>query len=165
MAANPWDQREDEQPEAYARFLIYRNLGVTRSLVDAYGAYLSLQPGAKKGNKKLLLPGSWAEDSSRFDWVARSTAWDVHHLSKQGPELVVLWTEILLQAARKAARKLADPRCKPTTFAGCLSVIEKLSPYLTPELCRALTDRHQEPEPPDSCSLDRLARPEDRHEE
>lgn len=67
MAA--WDRIEGvESAKAYAAFVVYRDLGVQRSLQKAWERYTD---GNKKG-----MPGYFGEWSRKFNWVARAEAWD-----------------------------------------------------------------------------------------
>ena len=128
--AHPWDQRPDEPPEAYARFLTYRNLGPGRSLALANNVHV----GAAKRRKSPNPSGQWQDDSVEYDWIKRAIAWDVHHLKDQGHELARMWMAVLLSAVTKAAQRLADPDCQPKDFTQALAVVDKLSPYLTPDV-------------------------------
>lgn len=141
--SDPWDQLPGESPESYARFLTFRNLGPGRSLALACNIHTS----AAKRRKTPYASGTWQDDSAKNEWVARATAWDIHQISAQGDELARLWVGILVSAATKAAQKLADPRCKPKDFAQALSVVEKLSPYLTPDVLRSLQPPSGDPQP------------------
>lgn len=136
-----WDRRDGEPAEAYARFLTYRNLGPGRTLALA----AQLHTGGSK--RKKTLAGHWCGESSKHDWIERATAWDIDRLTKQGDELCRYWIGILVSVARKAAERLADPRCKPTTFAQCINVIEKLSPFLTPDVLKSLQPAAPPPPP------------------
>lgn len=138
--AELWDRLDNEPPEAYARFLTYRNLGPGRTLALAEQTHQS----SKK--RKKTIGGHWCGESSKYQWSDRAIAWDIDRLTKQGDELARLWVGILVSAATKAAQKLADPRCKPTTFAQCLAVVEKLSPYLTPDVLKSLQPAPPAPE-------------------
>lgn len=162
MAADPWTQRPDEPPESFVRFQFYLQLGPARSLTLAYMSYCQSLPGAKKRARTQPAPGNWTEDSSRFDWPARATAFDIRHLQERGGELVVMWNELICQAVRKALERITSARCSPKTYRECLAAISAGAPFLTPELLASFTARQQrEPEPPDSCPLDFRPIPED----
>jgi len=66
----PWDRRQDEPAPAYARFLIYRNLGPRRSLAQAQEVC-----GVSLGRLKQL-SGLWS-------WPARALAWDKLRFKQQ----------------------------------------------------------------------------------
>lgn len=152
--APPWAQRPDESDEAYARFLLYRNLGPGRSLQLAYRTYLktfrNAVPDATKGNKKPQVPGHWGDDSARHKWGDRAAAWDIAQLERQGPELARLWAGILVAAATKAAQKLAEPGCQPKDFMQALAVVDRLAPYLTPDALKHLQPTPDGPGEPKS---------------
>lgn len=65
-----WDIREGEPAKAYAYFLIYRQLGVSRSLKK-----VAEQTGSKEN--------SLAKVSGMFDWKARAEAFDVWSLQQR----------------------------------------------------------------------------------
>jgi len=139
---NPWDQQPGEPDDAYARFLLYRNIGPGRSQQAAYDTYRAsfrnAVPEAEKSAKKPLVPGHWNDDSARWRWVDRAAAYDVHVLSTHGERLAVLWVGILTSAARKCAEKLADPRCKPKDFMQCIAVVDKLAAFLSPDAVQSI---------------------------
>lgn len=153
MTAAPWDQRPDETPEAFARFLAYRNLGPGRTLPQAQRCHT----GGKQGKNWQRACGQWNDESARFDWVSRATAWDVAMLTKHGEALAVSWMAVIVNATRKAAEKLCDPKFTPKSWRDVLSVIDAVGKHLSPEVLGPLLSRTQRtPEPPDSCSLDRF---------
>ena len=71
-AREPWEQREDESPQAFRAFVFYRDLGLERSLNKAYRASIGDETGEKAAN------GTWDRWSSEYDWVERSRAYDSH---------------------------------------------------------------------------------------
>lgn len=136
--AQSWDRRPDESAESYARFLTYRNLGPGRTLVLAE----TLHGVAKK--RKITQPsGHWSEESSRHEWRDRAIAWDIHRLQSCGEELARLWMALLSSALTKAVERLADPSCRPKDFTQAVSVIDRLAPYITPDVLKSL-----QPAPP-----------------
>lgn len=134
MATDPWDQRDGEPAEAYARFLCYRNLGPGRSLVLAAQVH-----GGGTGKRKKTPDGHWGDESARHEWRARASAWDICQLRHYGESLTVEWVAVLSAAVRKAAQALADPDCVPRSFRESLAVIAAVAPYLSPEVLAALT--------------------------
>lgn len=75
----PWEQRPDETARAYAAFLIYRDLGGTRT-VDAVAARIrggadGAQPGRKRAAGRLFI---MAKDN---DWAERARAYDLYEAS------------------------------------------------------------------------------------
>lgn len=136
-----WDQQPGESAEAYSRFLIYRNLGVGRSIQAAYAAYLTTFSNAatavSNGVKRRRAPGHWAADSARWRWVDRSSAWDVHHLADSGRKAVEQFVGALLVAAQKAAVALTRPGCRPKTWPEALAALDVLAKFITPEVVQA----------------------------
>lgn len=139
----PWDQLPDEPDSEYANFLLYRNLGAGRSQQLAYQQHLDTFRNRNPDvtydrTKKPSVPGHWKDAAAKHRWYDRAVAWDIAQLENQGPELARLWASILISAARKAAECLANPRCRPRTFGEALAVLDRLSPYLTPDAIRPL---------------------------
>lgn len=64
VVLEPWDRRQEESPEAYEAFCVYRDMGLARSQKKA---------AEHLGKTRQLLSG-W---SSRHDWTDRVAAWDL----------------------------------------------------------------------------------------
>lgn len=126
---SPWDQQPGEPPEAYARFLVYRNLGVGRSIPKARGRSRKKAEGSS---------GTWNDDCAAYNWVARSRAWDVENLRQHGAQLAVIWANCVIAAAEKALAALRDPKCKPKDFDSAVAAVEKLSKFVSAD---ALIDK------------------------
>ena len=90
MPQRPWDRLPAEPDEAYARFLIYRNLGTGRSFRKAYRHYLRECDGYTGGLKRLHVPGSWRPDAKAYFWAERASAWDVRNLAAYGAKVAAL---------------------------------------------------------------------------
>jgi hypothetical protein len=71
----PWEQRPDESPRAYAAFVAYRDMGAARS-VDATAAGIA---GHQGGTKRA--PGHFKRWSVEHQWSARARAYDEHQAS------------------------------------------------------------------------------------
>jgi hypothetical protein len=149
-ARQPWDQQPDEPLESFARFTAYKALGPGRTLL------LAQQVHGGTGKRKKTIDGHWCDESARWNWVDRATAWDVHMLSTAGERLAIAWMGVLSSAVRKCAEQLANPKFTPKTWRDCLAVINAVAPHLTPEVMGPLIARlRSELEPLDSCPLDR----------
>ena len=147
----PWDMQPGETLEGYSRFLAYRNIGPSRTLVQAE----QVHGGTAK--RKKTPSGHWTDESAAFRWRERATQWDIFHLREVAPELVTAWLAALMTIARKTLEKLTSQTCKPKTFRDCVAVIGVLSQYLTPEVIQAVTARQRQTElAADECTLDRL---------
>ncbi|MGO8671372.1 MAG: hypothetical protein ACLQVD_08435 [Capsulimonadaceae bacterium] len=70
QATQPWDQRNDESPQAYCAFVAYRDLRSDRSIDHAYRAVT----GQQKSNKRAS--GRFTEWSQRYEWKRRAEAYD-----------------------------------------------------------------------------------------
>ena len=120
-----WEQQKDEPNEAYTRFLVYRNLGVVRSLESAYNQ-------ASKSVKKRV-PGKWYEDSSKFSWVERATAWDIDTLTKVGQRVVVKYINALDLAFQRIIEALNNEKMKPRTWGSAIESINVLGEFIPQE--------------------------------
>jgi hypothetical protein len=104
-----WEQLPDEPTAAYARFLVYRNLGSGRTLDAAYAVYSSLpQPSAAPRPA----PGNWNRQSVRWRWVERCGLWDVEQMVQHGRRIVLRQIEAaeLLSAKMVAMLKQTEPK-------------------------------------------------------
>lgn len=150
--ADPWDQLPNEPNEAYARFMMYRNMGPGRTLLAAYSAHVATFRNAAtdaiKRQKTQQVPGHWGEDSARWRWGDRADAYDIHILHTHGEKLSKLWVGILVLAAEKCAQKLAQPGCRPKDFMQAVSVIDKLAAFLSPDAVKKLQPTFADPGPP-----------------
>lgn len=75
-----WEQIPEEEPNLwYSRFLIFRDLGPTRSIHAAW----KLEPKkVKKGQKKLNIPPIWYDAAKKFQWHERAAAYDTYRREK-----------------------------------------------------------------------------------
>jgi len=73
MKTNVWDRMPDESTKAYEAFCVYRDMGVDRSLVN-------VSQKVTKSREYL------ARLSSKWDWVARARAYDMH-LDKEAQKI------------------------------------------------------------------------------
>lgn len=77
-----WHQQPGEKGSWYSRFLIFRNLGPTRKLLQAVHTEQATAhrkgKTAQKSPKKPTssVPGSWKSAFEQWNWKARAQAWD-----------------------------------------------------------------------------------------
>jgi hypothetical protein len=76
----PWQRREDEPTLWYDRFLVYRDLGVFRSILEAWKDYRILHDddindASQCGNSA---PPTWYSNAKKHDWLKRAAAHDDH---------------------------------------------------------------------------------------
>jgi hypothetical protein len=126
MAQKLWEQQPDESQEAYARFLIYRNLGVARSLNKAY----QIVPG-RTGKEKAN--GQWHEDCVKYNWVARASAWDISILTEVGQSVVAKYINALDLAFLKIIESLNSEKMKPRTWGSVIESINILGEFIPQE--------------------------------
>ncbi len=84
-----WERRPEESGRAYSAFVLYRDLGPTRSLAAAYAA--SRHPGGGVAKKAA---SHWEEWSSAYDWVERAEAYDAHLEARRRAEREHLLAEL-----------------------------------------------------------------------
>ncbi len=73
----PWDRLPGEPPRDYRVFLMYRNLGMSRSLRYLVMELNNLDPKNKKMTKPAKeVPKTMQRRSTKFRWVDRCAAWD-----------------------------------------------------------------------------------------
>lgn len=144
--SNPWDQQPGEPTPAYVRFLIYRNLGPGRTLVVA--SALGRKKKAGNGRKATQAPGSWQEESARWDWWNRVTLWDIDRLTKTGDKAVVAFYTSIQRVAERLAAKL--DKLEPRTWRDALEALQVLGNYIPREsverLAAAASTYHCSPE-------------------
>jgi hypothetical protein len=69
---SPWERREGED-RWYSRFLLYRDMGASRSLLGA----IHLEEAKKSKEKQSISPpGAWSNAFKQWDWKKRAQAWD-----------------------------------------------------------------------------------------
>jgi hypothetical protein len=80
-----WERRDNEPSRAYAAFQVFRDIGVGRSLLEAYKRWRKEEDGAPEGEAPRLgvekqdgiYPASnWRRWREKWDWDKRATAWD-----------------------------------------------------------------------------------------
>jgi len=141
--ANAWDQLPGEPPEAYARFLIYRNLGPARTIDAAYGA------SAGNRRKSQSTSGQWLADSSAYNWRERAARWDVAQLSVVVPETTGLIFEAIAEYSKIVLEELKARKRKPGSWIELKEYLVVLSNLVSPDVIAAAADhaRAAGPEP------------------
>lgn len=127
--ADPWEQLPGEPPEAYARFLIYRNLGPARSLDAAYAI-----SNITKRKKSESASGQWREDSTAYHWRERAARWDVAQLSVVVPETTGLIFQAIAEYAKIVLEELQARKQKPRTWSELKEGLVVLSTLVSPDV-------------------------------
>lgn len=83
---DPWERLEDEPKNAYDAFLVYRDLGPSRTIAAAYGAFVRMRKG-RSGRPPKRPSGQWQAWSVKFDWGDRVEAWDDQITEKVVPTI------------------------------------------------------------------------------
>ena len=134
--SEPWDQLESEPDAAYKRFLLYRNLGPSRTMDRAYRA----QGKRLKRGKTKRAPPNWYEDSQKFDWRRRAHAWDLQMLHLAGEEAVVAMVENAKEGASKTLQGILDAPV-PTDWGKIVENLRALAGIIPAEAVAALQCR------------------------
>lgn len=141
-----WEQREGEPNEAYARFLVYRNLGRARSLESAYS--LDSGQAAKKSRKKQSISGQWTSDSTAYDWVERATAWDIEMLIIHGADVVLDFIEAMRNYANKTLRASFGEGLTPRDWGELTNALNTLGKFIPADTVAAIQDTAAEGQNP-----------------
>jgi hypothetical protein len=140
----PWERRRGESAAAYARFLLFRNLGPARSLDAAYQAYVATAETADsptdsevgKGDKKRRAPGSWQKEAVAQSWADRAAAWDVAMLSDLGRATVVSYCSVLERIGTRGLVAVVDNEIAPKSWHEILEALQVIGTMLPQGLIR-----------------------------
>lgn len=116
LTAQTRDSRESD--EAWAAYLLYRDLGPGRTLAAAYRAHVARHsggPGPKRPEKGRseapTVPGSWKRWRVQWDWDGRAHAYDEQtEATVQAARTDAIVAHAQDWAARRAEQKEADWR-------------------------------------------------------
>lgn len=119
--------------------------GSTRS-VDAaarLGAHVSATKGSKKQHSKpKRAPGSWNDDASKWRWLERAEARDLHVLHEAGDRVQAAMVDYMQRLQFIGIRTLMD--CKAlTTWREALRLFETLAKYV-PQSVTGVSNEHTE---------------------
>jgi hypothetical protein len=95
MAA--WDRLDGESAKAHAAFVVYRDLGVQRSLQKAWERYTN-------GNTKAM-PGYFGRWSSENAWVERAEAWDIEQQAIADEAATAVFDEMIREGRKEVIRR------------------------------------------------------------
>ncbi len=140
-----WEQLEGEPNEAYARFLVYRNLGRARSLDAAFRLDIGK---ATKGNKRQQAPGQWGGDSVQWNWVERATAWDIEMLTLHGEAVVLDFIAAMRNYASKTLHASLRERLTPRDWGELTNAINTLGKFIPADTVAAIQDTAAEGKEP-----------------
>jgi hypothetical protein len=140
----PWERRRGETETAYARFLLFRNLGPARTLDAAYRAYLAtpeIDDGPPdievgKGDKRRRAPGSWQKEAAEQSWADRAAAWDVATLSDLGRATVVSFCSVLERICTRSLSAVVDNEIAPKSWHEILESLQIIGTMLPQGLIR-----------------------------
>ncbi len=133
---NPWEQLDGEPNEAYARFLVYRNLGPARSVLLAYASLRSAAPRSKDKPTQRA-PRIWWENYRAFQWKDRAAAWDVSQMANAVPEAATTIFKLMGETARACLAEVANGNIKPQSFVELKDMVVILGNFISPEVISA----------------------------
>jgi hypothetical protein len=147
MPRRLWDRLPAETDEAYARFLIYRNLGIGRSFRRAYRHYLRECDGYTGGLERLHVPGSWRKDARAYFWAERAAAWDVRNLAAYGAKVAALHARAVEKVAKKNLRHAGTLTPADEAWPALMASLKVVQAFLSPEVVKGVQDRFQPARP------------------
>jgi hypothetical protein len=114
-APRPWEQQDGEPDDAFARFLVYLNIGPGRRLDDVFKALWGKRAGRgrQQAYQALML------EAGRRHWRERAHAWDMHRLPQMYEAMLVNLAALKAAMASKALE--AIPRLVGRRPAGSAS--------------------------------------------
>lgn len=74
----PWEQKSGESNKAYQAFSLYRDMGTSRTLLDAYKQAIEHLRGRGQvdSTRRVQTSGQWSAYARRYDWEERARAYD-----------------------------------------------------------------------------------------
>lgn len=133
--SDPWEQLPNEPPEAYARFLVYRNLGPARTL-DA--AYTTANVGNRR--KSSERSGTWQDNSTAYNWRERAARWDVAQLSAVVPATAGVIFEAIAEFAKQVLAEVQAGTHKPKNWTEVKDALIVLASFVSPDVITAAVD-------------------------
>lgn len=140
-SAQPWEQYPGEPDDRYVMFLVFLNLGPTRTILNAYQVYNSQTPGTLTQKRKLKLmkanevvhSGSWDRFAREWDWRRRAARWDVYSLNSLVPETASIIFQVLKTYALKVLTAVEKMEIDPTHTDALRADITTLTTLISPE--------------------------------
>jgi hypothetical protein len=141
---HPWERRKCEPDAAYAHFLLYRNLGLARSIGKAYSAYkatsevyaIAIGEEAAKGGKRRRAPGNWWGEAATHEWEGRAVAWDVAMLASTGRKAIAAFCALLEQASVRCLAAVVNGEIAPNDWTKLIETIHALGSLIPSDLIR-----------------------------
>lgn len=134
----PWERQIGEPRSKYERFLAFLDLGMHRTLRDAYEHHYGGLQGSVGGAKKRSSLGHWVRDSKRWRWRDRAAKWDIARLTAEGERIAAETARQSAEAAIKAFKEKHRLVENPKTFRDVLHNFTALGELLPPGAIQAL---------------------------
>lgn len=162
---NAWDQQHGEPDEAYVRFLLFRNMGPTRTILAAWQLWVKARPAPRTKTKRKTAAqthasGTWSDDAATWRWIERARAWDIATLRDVVPETATLIFSAIREMARITLEELTSGNLRPTTWEEVKDSAVVLSQFIAPETITAVVD-HAQNDGADSDEGDDASEPND----
>lgn len=141
-----WDQMEGEPSDAYAHFLVYRNLGPARTVDDSYNAAFPVAPkkvapkarSRRPEAKPLRASSTWWRESRDYEWKERASAWDIHMLVNTVPEAMVSIMHTVNEFAKSSLRAVQSGKIQPKNFGELLAGVQLMASFISAETISAI---------------------------
>lgn len=118
-AIQPWHRQPHETTKAFAAFVVYRDLGVERSIDKAYASKRATQQQPNSKSTSHRESRYWAEWSTKYNWVERATAYDDYLMQKLADD----FESNLLRRQQQVLREgLRDAEAQMTLFLSKLKM-------------------------------------------
>jgi hypothetical protein len=140
---HPWDKQPAESEQLYIRFLMYRNLGPTRTLRKAWFKWLAEQdllPESKEDQKKLQVSSTWAQPCALHKWAARAAAWDISNMTAYGSRTAVCYAMTMSDVSVKVSQAVKVHKPGDHEWTHILNTLRVLAEYLSPEVVNGIRE-------------------------
>lgn len=131
-ARKPWDRYARETDAAYTAFVIFRDLGPTRSIVEAYRRRKTGQVECRVHAKQA--GGGWNRWAGEFRWMERALAWDSHLQEQRDLEYK---RDMIREERRKRNLRI---RCDKTTT----KILSRIDTLLSWPISRRTVEEHKD---------------------
>lgn len=144
--ALPWDRKPDEPSKWYERFLIYMNMGPSRTIQGAYRIYIGPERVAKllEEGKHTCANSQWYYYCREWDWDGRAALYDDRNARKflaqeeaikQGARIVRIQAAMAgLQKAVDAIEQKTSKDMSKESVSALSNTVKQLSDLLRQDL-------------------------------
>ena len=128
-----WERLPEENSLWYGRFLLFRDMGPSRSLL---GTVHAEEAKKRKEKQSFSPPGAWSVAAKQWNWKERAEAWDAYIQRLNEAEIQRALTEgyAAIHERVKALNKMA--RLIEQSYADPADEQKTIFPWLTPDKIR-----------------------------